>query len=99
MSRSRPAAPSGVRWAETGWHIGAWLGHLAWLVGVAGIALCLSVIGLGAGVVALGAALVLGFLALIARYGGQSVALLVSVRAENGVASCSDQAVVLPHRP
>jgi hypothetical protein len=60
------------------------LGQGAWLLGFAGTALCLSVIGFGAGVVALGAALVLGFLATIGRYGARPVALLIPARAQEG---------------
>ncbi len=71
-------------WSGAGARLWPLLGHLAWLLGFAGTALCLSVIGFGAGVVALGAAVVLGLLATIGRYGARPLALLIPARAQEG---------------
>ena len=46
------------------------MGRLALLLAVAGVGLCLTVVGLGAGILALGAALVLGASAGIGQWTG-----------------------------
>ena len=99
LAGSAGAGSAGDGWSGAGARLWPLLGHLAWLLGFAGAALCLSVIGFGAGVVALGVAVVLGVLAAIGRYAAWPVALLIPAGAQEGPPRLPGRRGHLPRGP
>lgn len=98
MSVPQPAGSGPDGRGQAGECVGGMLGRLALLLAFAGVGLCLSVIGVAAGVVALGGALLLAVAAALARHGGRLVAVLIPLCRQDRMPAHSRSVLAPIHR-